>query len=70
MVLIANIRRHSTSDSRAVVFHNSYATDWQITNHKSDSAFANRHIRLGTRMMEILSFALHNGSDAISKALR
>ena len=26
MVLIASIRRHSMSDTRAVVFHNSYAT--------------------------------------------
>ena len=33
MVLIASIRRHSMSDTCAVVFHNSYATG--LTNYES-----------------------------------
>ena len=60
MVLIANIRNHSTSDTRAVVFHNTYAigTDLKITIHKNDNVFASRRIRQGTHI-ESLSFVGH-----------
>ena len=67
MVLIANIRSHSMSDTRAVVFHNSYAigTDLKITIHKNDNAFASRRIRQGTHI-ESLSFVLHDVGHAIN----
>ena len=61
MVLIASIRYHSMSDTRAVVFHNSYATGTDklvITNHKNDNAFASqrRHIRQGVMSTDVSQF--------------
>ena len=70
MVLIANIRSHSMSDTRAVVFHNSYAigTDLNITIHKNDNAFASRRIRQGTHI-ESLSFVLHGHAINITSVV-
>ena len=51
------------SDTRAVVFHNSYAT----VTETSDNASASRHIRQGTHI-DSLSFALHDASHAINAA--
>ena len=66
MVLIANIRSHSMSDTRAVVFQQLRDWDLTITIHKNDNAFASRRIRQGTHIDESLSFVLHDVSHAIN----
>ena len=55
------------SDTRAVVFHNSYATGTETLHGTSDNAFTSRHIRQGTHI-DSLSFALHDASHAINAA--
>ena len=68
MVLIASIRRHSMSDTRAVVFHNSYATETdklRITKMITRSRQC-CHIRQSTHT-ESLSFAMHDDGHTINK---